>query len=141
MQVVPIIFFCVSVLLAFSTGTSWGTFAILIPIAAAIFNYEAVTLMAMSTAAVLGGAVCGDHLSPISDTTILSSAGAGCDHYQHFSTQMPYGAFAAGISAFAYMVGGILENGFAGLLAGGILIVFLLFMIKKKSQSLIHKEI
>ena len=86
--VMPAIFFIVALLLAFSTGTSWGTFAILLPITVSVFGDQMLPLTAITTAAVLGGSVCGDHISPISDTTILSSTGAGCNHINHVETQM-----------------------------------------------------
>ncbi len=106
LNLVPALFFVIALLLAFSTGTSWGTFAILIPIAVAVFRDEMTPLMIMATAAVLGGGVCGDHLSPISDTTILSSTGAGCDHIRHVESQLPYGFLVAAVSAVCYILAG-----------------------------------
>ena len=106
---VPVLFFLIALVLAFSTGTSWGTFAILIPIAVAVFQDEMTPLMIMTTAAVLGGGVCGDHLSPISDTTILSSTGAGCDHIKHVETQLPYGLLVAFMTALCYLLSGVLH--------------------------------
>lgn len=106
---VPVLFFLIALVLAFSTGTSWGTFAILIPIAVAVFQDETTPLMIMTTAAVLGGGVCGDHLSPISDTTILSSTGAGCDHIKHVETQLPYGLLVAFMTALCYLLSGVLH--------------------------------
>ena len=85
----PAIMFLVACGLAFSTGTSWGTFGILIPIAFAVVGAENMNALTISTSAILAGAVCGDHVSPISDTTILASAGAQCDHINHVSTQIP----------------------------------------------------
>ncbi len=103
----PFLIFLISVGLSFASGTSWGTFAILIPIVCTVFpdNY---TMLMISIAACLSGAVCGDHCSPISDTTILSSAGAGCDHVSHVSTQLPYALTAAAVSAFGFLLSGIL---------------------------------
>ena len=103
---VPFIVFLVSVFLAFSTGTSWGTFTILIPIVCAVFPAES-EMLVISISACLAGAVCGDHCSPISDTTIMSSAGAHCDHINHVTTQMPYAFTAAGVSALGYLLAGI----------------------------------
>lgn len=103
---VPFIVFVVSVFLAFSTGTSWGTFSILIPIVCAVFPAES-EMLVISIAACLSGAVCGDHCSPISDTTIMSSAGAHCNHIDHVTTQMPYAFTAAGVSALGYLLAGI----------------------------------
>lgn len=105
----PAIIFLVAIFLAFSTGTSWGTFAILIPIVCNVFSgansYE---MLVISIAACLSGAVCGDHCSPISDTTIMASAGAHSDHVNHVSTQLPYAMTAACVSATGYLLAGIL---------------------------------
>lgn len=87
LSIVPCIFFLVAIALAFSTGTSWGTFAILLPIIVPVFGDQMTETMILATAAVLGGGVCGDHISPISDITILSSTGAGCNHINHVETQ------------------------------------------------------
>ena len=104
---VPFMVFVVSVFLAFSTGTSWGTFTILIPIVCAIFPADS-EMLVISIAACLSGAVCGDHCSPISDTTIMSSAGAHCDHINHVTTQMPYALTAAAVSAVGYLLAGVI---------------------------------
>ena len=104
----PVIIFIVSVFLAFSTGTSWGTFTILIPIVCKVFSApEVYELMVISIAACLAGAVCGDHCSPISDTTIMASAGAHSDHVNHVTTQLPYAMMAAFISGVGYLAAGI----------------------------------
>ena len=103
---VPAVVFVVSVFLAFSTGTSWGTFTILIPIVCAVFPASS-EMLVISIAACLSGAVCGDHCSPISDTTIMSSAGAHCDHINHVTTQLPYALTAAAVSAVGYLILGI----------------------------------
>lgn len=101
----PAIFFILAGLIAFATGTSWGTFGVLVPIAVTILGGSgALTIMTVS--ATLGGAVFGDHVSPISDTTILASAGARCNHVEHVNTQLPYAGFIAGIAAVSYLVGG-----------------------------------
>ncbi|MBE5768131.1 MAG: Na+/H+ antiporter NhaC family protein [Clostridiales bacterium] len=103
----PCIIFAVAAFLAFSTGTSWGTFAILIPIVCDVFG-STPDMMIISIAACLSGAVSGDHCSPISDTTIMASAGANCDHVNHISTQLPYAIFVAVISFVGYLLAGVL---------------------------------
>lgn len=123
LNLMPAIFFVVALLLAFSTGTSWGTFAILLPITISIFGDQLVPLTAITAAAVLGDSVCGDHISPISDTTILSSTGAGCDHINHVSTQMQYGVIVAIISLLSYIVGGFSESIVGGLVIGFVILV------------------
>ena len=119
----PAIFFLVALLLAFSTGTSWGTFAILLPITVSVFNDQMTSLMVMTTAAVLGGSVCGDHISPISDTTILSSTGADCSHINHVESQMQYGLIVAAVSFFAYLFAGAFDLQVWGLLLGILLLI------------------
>ena len=106
-MLLPVIIFLVSVFLAFSTGTSWGTFSILIPIVVSAFSSNP-EMIAISISACLAGAVCGDHCSPISDTTIMSSAGAGCVHLDHVSTQLPYALTTAAVSGVAYLIAGVL---------------------------------
>jgi Na+/H+ antiporter NhaC len=102
----PAIFFILAGLIAFSTGTSWGTFGVLVPIAVTILGGSG-TLAILTVSATLGGAVYGDHISPISDTTILASAGAQCNHVDHVKTQLPYATMVAGIAAVAYVVAGL----------------------------------
>ena len=111
-MLLPAVIFLISIFLAFSTGTSWGTFSILIPIVCAVFadNYE---MLVISIAACLSGAVCGDHCSPISDTTILSSAGAESDHVNHTTTQLPYAITVAAVAFVGYIAAGLLGNIFA----------------------------
>lgn len=106
----PAIIFLVALFLAFSTGTSWGTFAILIPIVCHVFGSDAATyeMLVISISACLAGAVCGDHCSPISDTTIMASAGAHSDHVNHVSTQLPYALTAAAVSFVGYLIAGII---------------------------------
>ena len=126
----PAIIFLVAVGLAFATGTSWGTFGILIPIVLAIFPAgDPLQIIGMS--ACLAGAVCGDHCSPISDTTIMSSAGAQCDHINHVSTQLPYALTVAGISFVTYIIAGFVTNWLIVLPVGIILTIGTLFVIKK----------
>jgi len=104
----PAIFFILAGLIAFSTGTSWGTFGVLVPIAVTLLGGPAnvTTLMIITVSATLGGAVFGDHISPISDTTILASAGAECNHVEHVNTQLPYAALVAGIAVISYLIAG-----------------------------------
>lgn len=101
----PAIFFVLAGAIAFATGTSWGTFGVLVPIAVTILGGSG-TLTILTVSATLGGAVFGDHISPISDTTILASAGAQCNHVEHVNTQLPYAAVVAGIAVLAYLVAG-----------------------------------
>ena len=128
----PAIVFIIGCLLAFATGTSWGTFGILIPITLAIFPLDD-PMGVVCVSACMAGAVCGDHCSPISDTTIMASAGAQCDHVNHVSTQLPYATACAFIACISYIVAGLLIHfGAPGLLAlpiGIVLVLgFLLFM-------------
>ncbi len=107
---IPAILFIAAVFLSFSTGTSWGTFAILVPIATALFSGNTdLEMMIISVAAVLAGAVCGDHVSPISDTTVMSSAGAQSNHLNHVSTQMQYAAIVAVVSLLGYILAGVVH--------------------------------
>lgn len=108
-NLLPAIIFVVACFLAFATGTSWGTFGILIPIVVALFTHDE-TMMIMSISACMAGAVCGDHCSPISDTTIMSSAGAECDHINHVNTQIPYALTAAAVSFVGYVICGFVKN-------------------------------
>ena len=133
----PAIIFAIAVGLSFATGTSWGTFGILIPIVLSVFNAEnPLTIIAIS--ACMAGAVCGDHCSPISDTTIMSSAGAQCDHINHVSTQLPYALTVAAVSFVTYIIAGILGNtGFAiiSLPIGAIAMVSTLLVIRSVTQK------
>jgi len=134
----PAIFFLVALGLAFSTGTSWGTFAILIPIAMTIFSGEASHLAVVTISSILAGAVCGDHISPISDTTILSSTGAQCNHIEHVSTQIPYALLVAGCCLVGYVVSGVTNNGWMGLLVSAVVlfaVLFALYAVSKKKQA------
>ncbi len=106
----PAIIFVVGCILAFATGTSWGTFGILIPIVVAVFQDTNPELMIISISACMAGAVCGDHCSPISDTTIMASAGAQCDHVSHVSTQLPYAILVAIISFASYVIAGVVQK-------------------------------
>ena len=130
----PAIIFLVACVLAFATGTSWGTFGILIPIVTYMFEIgDPILIISMS--ACLAGAVCGDHCSPISDTTIMSSAGAACNHINHVSTQMPYAITVAGISFVMFILAGIIQNAWICLPIGVLLTLVTLFVLKKIVQK------
>lgn len=124
----PAIIFLVALGLAFATGTSWGTFGILIPIVMGVFSSG--EMMVISIAACLAGAVCGDHCSPISDTTILASAGGQCHHVNHVSTQLPYALMIAAVSFVSYMIAGLTENVILSLVAGLVILFIVLFAVK-----------
>ena len=132
---IPVVFFLVAVGLSFATGTSWGTFGILIPIIMAILGDTQSVLLEISISAVLAGAVAGDHISPISDTTILSSAGAGCEHIEHVSTQLPYALIVISVSFIGYVVSGLSKNGFLGLGTSLLMLLFILFVIFNKERK------
>lgn len=125
----PAIIFLVAVGLSFSTGTSWGTFGILIPITLSVFPLTD-PLGVVCVSACMAGAVCGDHCSPISDTTIMASAGAQCDHVIHVSTQLPYALTAAGVSAVAYIVAGFIPNAFIALPVAIIMMLCTMFLLR-----------
>ncbi len=125
----PAVIFLVACVLAFATGTSWGTFGILIPIVTVIFP-EGSTILIIGMSACLAGAVCGDHCSPISDTTIMSSAGGQCNHLNHVSTQLPYAITVAAISFVMFAISGFVQNIWICLPIGIVLTVATLFVIK-----------
>ena len=125
----PAIIFAVAVVLSFSTGTSWGTFGILIPIVTEVFG-AGTELLYIGIAACLAGAVCGDHASPISDTTIMASAGAQCNHVNHVSTQLPYAITVAAVSFVCYIIAGFINAWYIVLPIGIVLMVATLFGIK-----------
>ncbi len=125
----PAIIFLVACGLSFATGTSWGTFGILIPIVTAIFPADS-KLMIIGMSACLAGAVCGDHCSPISDTTIMSSAGAQCNHINHVSTQLPYAITVAGVSLVSYLIAAFVQNVFISLGVAIVLMLLALFVIR-----------
>ena len=131
----PAIIFLVAVFLAFATGTSWGTFGILIPIVVDTFQDKNPTLMIISISACMAGAVCGDHCSPISDTTIMASAGAQCNHVSHVSTQLPYVIVVAVISCLSYVVAGFVQNVYVPLGLGFIAIILTFYCIKYVTQE------
>ncbi len=130
----PAIIFVVACILAFSTGTSWGTFGILIPIVAAIFPADS-ELMIIGMSACLAGAVCGDHCSPISDTTIMSSAGAQCNHLNHVSTQIPYAITVAAIAFVMYLLAAFIQSAYILLPIGIVLTIAVLFAIKAITKN------
>ncbi len=130
MNLLPAIIFLVGCFLAFSTGTSWGTFGILIPIVVAVFAGTNQELMIISISACMAGAVCGDHCSPISDTTIMASAGAQCKHVNHVTTQLPYALLVSVISFITYIVAGFSQSALISLPVGIVLLLAALFAIR-----------
>ena len=153
----PAILFVVAVFLAFATGTSWGTFGILIPIVTGVFEADLAnateaasslpTMMVICISACLAGAVCGDHCSPISDTTIMSSTGAKCDHVTHVSTQLPYAMTVAGVSLVGYLISGFIQNVWVVLGISLVLLFAVLYLLTSianrnnaKDISAIQKE-
>ena len=130
----PVIIFLVAVGLSFASGTSWGTFGILIPIVLSVFSADnPLTIVAIS--ACMAGAVCGDHCSPISDTTIMASAGAQCDHLNHVSTQLPYALTVAGVSAVSYVIAGFVNQWYIVLPISIALMIGTLFVIKMATNK------
>lgn len=134
MSMLPAIIFLIGCFLAFATGTSWGTFGILIPIVVEVFASSNHELMIISISACMAGAVCGDHCSPISDTTIMASAGAQCEHVNHVSTQLPYAIVAAAVSFITYILAGFVQNPFISLAFGVVLMLGSLFVIKRTQR-------
>ena len=135
MSFLPAVIFLVACGLSFATGTSWGTFGILIPIVVAVFSGTDYTLMIISISACMAGAVCGDHCSPISDTTIMASAGAECDHVSHVNTQLPYAITVAAISCVTYIVAGFTKSAVISLIFGAVLTVVVLLIAKNNSKE------
>lgn len=131
-NLLPAIIFLVGCFLAFATGTSWGTFGILIPIVVAVFAGSNENMMIISISACMAGAVCGDHCSPISDTTIMASAGAQCNHVNHVTTQLPYALTVAAVSFVTYIVAGFVQTAWIALPFGIVLMLLVLFVLKKK---------
>jgi Na+/H+ antiporter NhaC len=125
----PAIVFAIAAVLAFSSGTSWGTFGILIPIVLAVFPASD-PLMIISMSACMAGAVCGDHCSPISDTTIMASAGADCNHINHVNTQLPYAVLVAAVSFVAYVVAAFVKNVWISLPVAIVLMLATLFVLR-----------
>ena len=133
-NLLPAIIFLVAIGLSFSTGTSWGTFGILIPIVVSVFSADS-TILTIGISACLAGAVCGDHCSPISDTTIMSSAGAKCNHINHVSTQLPYALTVAAVSFVAYVVAGFVQNWLIVLPVFIAIMLAVLFAIKAATKK------
>ncbi len=134
-NLLPAIIFLVGCFLAFATGTSWGTFGILIPIVVAVFAGTNETMMIMSISACMAGAVCGDHCSPISDTTIMASAGAQSNHVNHVTTQLPYAITVAAVSFVTYLIAGFVKNAFICLPIGIVLMAGTLIVIRKMTAE------
>lgn len=130
----PAIIFLIACGLSFSTGTSWGTFGILIPITLGVFPLTD-PLGVVCVSACMAGAVCGDHCSPISDTTIMASAGAQCDHVTHVSTQLPYALTVAGVSSVAYIIAGFVSNALIALPAAIVLMFVTLLVMRKVMKA------
>ena len=131
MSLLPAIVFLVACVISFATGTSWGTFGILIPIAARVFKNDISSpMMVMAVAACMAGAVCGDHCSPISDTTIMASAGAQCEHISHVNTQLPYALTVAAVSFVSYVIAGFVRSAAVSLIIGIVLMALVLFVIR-----------
>ena len=126
----PVIVFLIAVFLAFSTGTSWGTFGILLPIVVPILDPSS-EMMVITVAATLAGAVAGDHCSPISDTTIMASTGAQCDHINHVSTQLPYAILVAAVSAVNYILAAVIQNWMINLPIAIVSVIVVIFVIRK----------
>ena len=130
----PAIVFLIGCLLAFATGTSWGTFGMLIPIVQSVFPMDN-PLAVVCISACMAGAVCGDHCSPISDTTIMASAGAQCDHVSHVSTQLPYAITVAAVSFVSYIIAGFIPNAVIALP-----IAILLMVLTLAGMRMVHKK-
>ena len=135
MAFLPAIIFVIGCFLAFATGTSWGTFGILIPIVVAVFEESNPELMVIGISACMAGAVCGDHCSPISDTTIMASAGAQCNHVNHVSTQLPYAITVAAVSFVTYIVAGLTQSAWISLPVGVALLIVVLMALGKAKRS------
>lgn len=135
MNFLPAIIFLIGVFLSFATGTSWGTFGILIPIVVHIFSGVDNHMMIIAMSACMAGAVCGDHCSPISDTTIMSSAGAQCNHLNHVSTQLPYAMTCAAVSFVTYIIAGFTRSALISLPCGIAMILAVLAFMKKRNTK------
>ena len=127
----PAVIFIVACFIGFATGTSWGTIGIMVPLVCAVFDWtDQLTLLSIGIAASCAGGVCGDHLSPISDTTIMASAGAHCYHLNHVSTQIPYGVTVAAVSFVSYIIAGLVQNVVVCMIIAIALLLVTLFVIK-----------
>ena len=132
---IPAFMFVVGALIAFATGTSWGTFGILIPMVINVFEGSGSEIMIISMAACMAGAVCGDHSSPISDTTIMASSGAGSDHIAHVTTQIPYVLVVAAVSLFAYLLTAVIHNVLIILMIGSLTLITILALIRMRQKQ------
>ena len=127
----PAVIFIIACFIGFATGTSWGTIGIMVPLVCAVFDWTSqLTLLSIGIAASCAGGVCGDHLSPITDTTIMASAGAHCYHLNHVSTQLPYGVTVAAVSFVSYIIAGLVQNVVVCMIIAIALLVVTLFVIK-----------
>ena len=135
MNFLPAIIFLIAVFLSFATGTSWGTFGILIPIVVHVFESGDYRMMIIAMSACMAGAVCGDHCSPISDTTIMSSAGAQCNHLNHVTTQLPYALSVAVVSFITYIVAGISKSALLSLPWGLVMTFLMIFILNKRMKT------
>jgi len=127
----PAVIFIVACFIGFATGTSWGTIGIMVPLVCAVFNWDTqITLLSIGLAASCAGGVCGDHLSPISDTTIMASAGAHCFHLNHVATQLPYGVTVAAVSFVSFILAGLIQNAVICMIIAIVLMVVTLLVIK-----------
>ncbi|HIU02459.1 MAG TPA: Na+/H+ antiporter NhaC family protein [Candidatus Onthocola gallistercoris] len=140
MNMLPAVIFLIGCFISFATGTSWGTFGILIPIVVSVFSGTNHTLMIISISACMAGAVCGDHCSPISDTTIMSSAGAQCEHVNHVSTQLPYALSAAVVSFITYIIAGFTQNAWISLPIGILMMIGFLVVMKRIQRHLEYRK-
>ena len=131
----PVILFLLASVMAFATGTSWGTFGIMLPIAAAMAVKVDATLVIPCMSAVMAGAVCGDHCSPISDTTILSSTGARCNHMDHVTSQLPYALTVAAAAGAGYLALGFAKSALLGFAVTGVVLAALILMLKSKNAA------
>ncbi len=139
-MLIPAIIFIVAGLLAFSIGTSWGTFGILIPIMIEVSNHVAPELLIINLAATLAGSVFGDHCSPISDTTILSATGAGCNTIDHASTQIPYAVLVASASFIGFIILGVTQNWFLAFIPSSIILITALMFLSRRNKALYGDE-
>ena len=132
---IPLVIFCIAIFIAFSSGTSWGTFAILVPIVINMFAESDQKMMIIAVSSVLAGAVCGDHLSPISDTTIMSSSGAQSNHINHVQTQMQYAFVVVAVCIVGYLLAGFTKNWWLTLGCSLALLTAVLLVIRKISMK------
>ena len=131
----PLLIFCIAIFIAFSSGTSWGTFAILVPIVVNMFSETDPTMMIVAVSAVLAGAVCGDHISPISDTTIMSSSGAQSNHINHVQTQMQYAMVVVAACVPGYLIAGFTENWLITLWSSLAILTAALLYLRRRSLT------